>query len=134
MIMKRYIALSAYWFRYCISYSPPKFQSFVDHCSFNANFFCPTEHPHCPPVVSEEKPSSIPSLLACGRPLTVARAIVLIVINSINGHARWSLPHICNKISDRVAPSFTNGNPATSVSFIIFCPWLITPSHHICPD
>lgn len=76
--------------------------------------------------------SSIENLLKSGRPLTVIRRIVLIIINSIQGISFFWYSHIFNKFR-KVIPTFTHFYTTFTIPIIVRVIWIVTSLSCIYP-
>lgn len=94
----------------------PPFKTPAERCSVDAESFAPFGYTQGLAVVGQEtigRSVAILSLHCC--PTTVTWFVATVVVNSVDGHAIWAWPHVCQKRLERV-PSFTYGYSSTSVS------------------
>lgn len=74
-------------------------------------------------------------LLTSSRPPAIFRAIVSIVIKSINGVQRtWTSAHILEKVFKRVHPSIANSNAPSSIMHPSIKSWICASFSHLAPS
>lgn len=63
-------------------------------------------------------PALVCSLHARRRPSAIAGLVAFCVINPVDGHPVWSMPHVVQESLKRLSPPLTHNNPATAISLV----------------
>lgn len=122
------------WFKaQCLSDRPTKTQSGVnisvgDTCNFgpfgNSDIFI-TE-------LKKSIASTISGLFFWGRPTAVVFMVIAVVVNSIKSMAGWLFSHVSKEVF-KFRPFGTNGNPSSSVIWVLRMNSFIAPRKHVAP-
>lgn len=100
----------------------------------NANSFAPLkEGSRHSVVIDEDGVAPVSDLLCLGRPPTIPRAIVAVVVNAINRHASWAITHVGQELLKDV-PFFANSYASTSIVRKVFRGRVFTPLPHTAPN
>lgn len=88
----------------------------------------------CALVCQELGSARVARLALLRRPSTISGFVVAVGVDSVDGVFQgWSRPHIGQEVLERVAPSLTDGDAATSISGIGAVRWVEAPSLHASP-
>lgn len=77
--------------------------------------------------------SAIGPLLLGRRPAAIARLVVSVVVDAINGKGFWRLAHVCQKVLETIPP-FTNAYSARPVIAIIAGRWIVASPNDALPN
>lgn len=64
-------------------------------------------------------------LLFLGRPATICRFVVAVVVDTIDRCALWARPHVREEIGERLSPSIANSDTSASIIFIPRSFWVM---------
>lgn len=96
---------------------------------------------HCPLCQSrgssakldEDRRASVVAVDLMRDPPTIPRLVVAVVVDPVDFHAVWWVPHICHE-SVHVVPLLADGNASGSIASKRFARLPMAPRHHVDPD
>lgn len=59
-------------------------------------------------------PSRVSGLLYCGSPPDIRRLVNTVIVNALNGHSRWALPHVGKEVL-KTFPTLTHSNSSLKI-------------------
>lgn len=77
--------------------------------------------------------SPVSGLLLFCRPVAIVWRISSVIVSALNGHSKWALSHVGQKVFKRVAPPLTHQNAAPAIVWVCLIVWTVTPFFHANP-
>ncbi len=123
----RALKSSGYW---------PDLQAAVEDVSLYAKVVSPLGNGFSQPVIFDHhQAASVGPLLFRRRPAAIARLIIAVVIDSVNGMlGRWARPHVGRECLETHSPSLAHRNAASSVVLKICEPAIAASVDHVRPN
>ncbi len=115
--------------------TPARLQSAVQGNKANACFLRPFHQTHCPSVVRNQMICTLISgLLLWGGPAAVARFVITVVVNAVNGMFRRRLwPHVSKEIDEGLQPAVAHYNIAPTIPVVAAITRVAASFTHSCP-
>jgi hypothetical protein len=127
--------LCTYWPGQRFLQGPTIVQACTQRISFETGMLCPVSQAHGCFLIRQQVCIARVSVLDCpGSPAAIGRAIPHIIFDAIQCQSCvWGLAHVCNKHC-KLFPAFANGNPASTIVYIVSRLWLRTTGPHVSKD